>query len=88
MAGPNDGIDAEVVDATGQRIGDVTDVSLKELAHRLPVALDDDAREELDVDQDHVELPPAWIRRRGDDRLMLNEGLAAIKDLLSDHEDI
>lgn len=84
----DDGIQAEVVDAAGTLVGNVDGVPLSRLAHRLPVELDDDAREELEVDQDLVELPPAWIRRRGDDRLVLNEGLAAIRDLLSDHEDV
>lgn len=84
----DDGIEAEVVDATGTLVGSVEGVPLSELAHRLPVDLDEDARATLEVDQDHVELPPAWIRRRGDDRLVLNEGLAAIRDLLSDHEHV
>lgn len=84
----DEGIQAEVVDAAGTLVGSVDGVPLSQLAHRLPVELDEDAREELEVDQDRVDLPPAWIRRRGDDRLVLNEGLAAIRDLLSDHQDL
>jgi hypothetical protein len=88
MSMSEDGIEAEVVDATGRRIGDVDGVDLERLAHRLPVVLDDGAREDLDVDQDRVDLPPAWIRSRGEDRLVLNEGLAAIRDLLGDHDHV
>ncbi len=75
-------LDLDVLDAAGERVGRREGVPLTELARRLPVTLDDDAKGVLGVDEDSVDLPAQLIRRRGSEELELSKNLADLKELI------
>lgn len=77
-----DEVTLDVKDAEGARVGQIEDVSLATLARRLPVTLDEDAQEVLDVDEALVDLPAALIQNRGEDELTLSRPLEGIREML------
>ncbi len=78
----SDEVTLAVRDAEGTRLGEIKDVPLSTLARRLPLDLDEDAQEALDVDASQVDLPAALIQSRGEDELTLSRPMEGLRELL------
>lgn len=77
-----DEVSLDVKDAEGTHVGRIEDVSLSTLARRLPVTLEEEAQDALDVEETTVDLPAALVQARGDDELTLSRPLDGIREML------
>lgn len=84
MPDPSKSVTLRVLDADGTNLGDVEDIELSVLAHRLPVKLEASAQEALGVEGGSVELPAQLIQQRSADEVTLSRTLEGIRELLED----
>lgn len=84
MPDPSKSVTLRVLDADGTSLGDVEDIELSVLAHRLPVKLEASAQDALGVEDESVDLPAQLIQQRSADEVTLSRTLAGIRELLED----